>query len=365
MSADHTRAIVRRFYTTVVAAGQLDAIDSFVAPEYVDHNAGPKAGRGPTVVRKHLEALRRTFRDFELKIEDMVVEGDLVATRVTGRGTHLGEWMGIRPTGRVIELRGLNLDRVQGGRIVEHWGEADTVGMLWQMGVDAFAGRHSEEPGVSPQVKSIMLSGVVTGYDPGGNGAHALAELQFAAGKATALSTRMLETAEDVIATLEGLPSLAALGADTLTCWGTGVSAWRPADRWLRERYQAVQKSIISPNGLYGSMGLNGMGVLIAARQQFPCVVITETHPKILYWQLSGKRYQYQTSKAAMDGVLTAELGISVKPVTEHEWDAALSAYAALMGLLGRWTHDLHSLPTNAGERLITPCGKTHYFWPE
>jgi len=58
--------------------------------------------------------------------------------RVTAEGTHLGEWLGIKPSGKRIQLRGLNLDRVLNGRIVEHWGEADTVGMLAQMGVDSF-----------------------------------------------------------------------------------------------------------------------------------------------------------------------------------------------------------------------------------
>lgn len=138
MSVEEIRAIVRQFYTIVVAGGRLGAIDSLVGLDYLDHNASPEAGRGPDVVRTHMEAIRRTFPDFQLTIEDIVAEGNLVATRVTGQGTHLGEWLGIRPTGRVVQLRGINLDRVVDGRIVEHWGEADTIGMLRQMGVDPF-----------------------------------------------------------------------------------------------------------------------------------------------------------------------------------------------------------------------------------
>jgi hypothetical protein len=210
-----------------------------------------------------------------------------------------------------------------------------------------------------------MPSGLVVGYDPGGNGAHGVAELQFEDGEATTLSMRTLETTEDVISVIEGLPSLAALGVDTLTCWATGVSAWRPADRWLRQRYKPVQGSVMTPNGLFGSMGLNGMSVLIAARLRFADVLITETHPKVLYWQLSGRKYEYQTSKTTMNGLLAGALGISVTSETEHEWDAAVSAFAALQAILRRWPHDLHELPTVKGERLITPCGTTHYFWPE
>jgi hypothetical protein len=80
---------------------------------------------------------------------------------------------------------------------------------------------------------------------------------------------------------------------------------------------------------------------------------------------MAGKEYDYQTSKAAMKGVLARALGIPVATATEHEWDAAVSAFAAFEGIVGRWSHDLHALPTNKGERLITPCGTTHYFWPE
>lgn len=203
------------------------------------------------------------------------------------------------------------------------------------------------------------------GYDPGGNGAHGVAELQFENGEVSALSTRTLETAEDVISILERMASLAALGVDTLTCWGTGIGAWRPADRWLREHYKAVLRSVMPPNALFGSMCLNGMGVLIAARHRFPDVLITETHPKVLYWQLSRKKYEYKTSKATMDRMLAGALGVSVASATEHEWDAAVSAFAAFKGFVGRWSHDLHTLPANKGERLVTPCGITHYFWPE
>lgn len=66
-----------------------------------------------------------------------------------------------------------------------------------------------------------------------------------------------------------------------------------------------------------------------------------------------------------MDAVLARELGVSVAPLTEHEWDAALSAFAALEGKVGRWSHDLNTIATDTGERLITPCGTTHYSWPE
>jgi hypothetical protein len=53
---------------------------------------------------------------------------------------------------------------------------------------------------------------------------------------------------------------------------------------------QNVRNSVMTPNGLAGSMGLNGMSVLIAARRRYPDVTVVETHPKVLYWALANKR---------------------------------------------------------------------------
>ena len=210
-----------------------------------------------------------------------------------------------------------------------------------------------------------MKSEFIIGYDPGGNGAHGVAKLEVRDGAAVRLSTTILPTAEGVLSCLESTVPLAAIGVDTLTCWSTGPSGWRPADRWLREQYPDVQKSVVSPNSLFGSMGLNGMAVLIEARRQFPAVHITETHPKVLYRYFKGVPYNYPESREEMDELLTQRLNVAVSTETEHEWDAAISALAALESYTGRWTHDLHTIGTDAVGRLVKPCGETHYSWPE
>ena len=131
------KELVRRYYERVVNEHRLDELASFIHPDYVDHTA-EGTERGPSVVRAHLEGLRSTFPDFQLRIEQMIAEDDLVVTRVTARGTHTGVWQDIKPTGTEIQLYGINIDRLEAGLIAEHWGEADTVGMLQQMGVNPF-----------------------------------------------------------------------------------------------------------------------------------------------------------------------------------------------------------------------------------
>ncbi len=140
MSAQPNIQIVRRFYESIFSKDDPIDLRDFIASDYIDHNSAATI-RGVAAMRIHLEGLRSTFADFSLKVEDVIAQGDKAVTRVAGQGVHAGEWMGIRPTGAVIRVRGINIDRLLDGRIVEHWGEADTIGMLNQMGVDPFAGR--------------------------------------------------------------------------------------------------------------------------------------------------------------------------------------------------------------------------------
>ena len=148
MSVNAIKDLVHRLYSEMLH--DPFSAEKFIGPDYIDHNS-EQDGRGPDVFRAHLAALRHTFPDLSVKIEDIIVEGDKVVTRVSGSGTHAGTWMDIEATGSVIQLKGINIDRVVDGYIVEHWGEADTVGMLMQMGVDPFAGREPVAASVSDQ----------------------------------------------------------------------------------------------------------------------------------------------------------------------------------------------------------------------
>jgi len=210
-----------------------------------------------------------------------------------------------------------------------------------------------------------MQTELVLGYDPGGNGAHGLALASMLGGVIERVSTRTFATTQGVIECVESLPAVRAIGVDTLTCWSTGSGGWRPADRWLRNRYPEVRNSVMTPNGLAGSMCLNGMSVLIAVRRRFPDAAIVETHPKVLYWALSGRKHSYSSINVEMDRLLCAAYPATFSTNNEHEWDAALSALAAVRGILGHWRTDLHSLATSSGEALVTPCGPTNYFWPD
>ncbi len=144
------------------------------------------------------------------------------------------------------------------------------------------------------------MTGMVIGYDPGGDGKHGLARATVRDGNIVDVTTKTVDTVEDAVASILNIETLLGLGVDTLTCWGTGPHGWRPADRWLRHRYPKVQKSVVAPNSLYGAMSLNGMAALVAARQAFPDVFVTETHPKVLYYAQFNECYSFKDPNTAL-----------------------------------------------------------------
>jgi hypothetical protein len=209
------------------------------------------------------------------------------------------------------------------------------------------------------------IDGTIAGYDPGGNGSNGFAVLRICDGKPASISVTTLSNSEAVINEIR-TNSVLGLGVDTLSCWCTGDSGWRPADLWLRKRYPAVRNSIMSPNTLSGSMGINGMSVLVETASSSGSITLSETHPKVLYYALTQQKYNYRESRAEMDSFLSNVLGgINIRTSNDHEWDAVISAYALLMGMTGVWKNDLHELQPEDNSRIVKPCGKTFYYWPD
>jgi len=132
--------LVRRYYEDVVGAGALDAVKRYVSPDYVEVHDGVRHRLGPEGAREHVRGVRRTYPDLTLTVERQIAEGEWVASCVTLRGTHLGEWLGIRPTGRTLRVTAVNVDRVVDGRIVEHGGAANLLGPLLEAGAVAVMG---------------------------------------------------------------------------------------------------------------------------------------------------------------------------------------------------------------------------------
>jgi steroid delta-isomerase-like uncharacterized protein len=133
MTSGQNKAIVRRAFEEPWK-GNLDVIDELIATQYIGHDpANPEPLRGPAGVKEFISTYRAAFPDARITVEQQLAEGDLVATRWTGRGTHEGELMGISPTGKRVTVSGLTISRLEDDKIVEEFQNWDTFGMMQQL----------------------------------------------------------------------------------------------------------------------------------------------------------------------------------------------------------------------------------------
>jgi steroid delta-isomerase-like uncharacterized protein len=145
--SEENKSLVRRSFEEVFNQGNLDAIEEIFAPDYVLHDpTSPEEIRGTEGMRQYVSMYRTAFPDLQQTIEDQIAEGEKVATRLTGRGTHQGDLMGIPPTGNRVEAPGIVINRISGGKIAESWANYDAMGMMQQLGVIPQPGQSEGAP---------------------------------------------------------------------------------------------------------------------------------------------------------------------------------------------------------------------------
>ncbi|MEN3284396.1 MAG: hypothetical protein V7607_5536 [Solirubrobacteraceae bacterium] len=135
MSEQHNKQIVDEFIQALFTRGELDAVDRYLSPDFVNHDPTfPDQRSDRESMRGAGEVIRAAFPDWHSDLEELIAAGDKVVERFTASGTHQGELMGISPTGRTITLPGINIFRLQDGKIVERWGKLDMLGFMQQLG---------------------------------------------------------------------------------------------------------------------------------------------------------------------------------------------------------------------------------------
>ena len=135
-SSAHNKQLVENFIQELFTDGDLDAVDRYLRSDFVNHDAPfPGAPDGPEGMRLAAAMFRQALPDWHSEVEQLVAEGDTVVERFTATGTHRGELMDVRPTGKTITLAGINVFRIDGDRIVERWGRLDELGLLRQLGL--------------------------------------------------------------------------------------------------------------------------------------------------------------------------------------------------------------------------------------
>ena len=140
-STEVNKANLRRFYDEVFNKKNRAAIDEFIAPNHVDHAAPPGLPGGIEGAKQTLTMYLTAFPDLHFTVEDLIAEGDKVVARLTARGTQQGAFMGIPSTGKQVTVTAIDINRIAGGKSVEHWLEMDTLGLLQQLGVAPMPGQ--------------------------------------------------------------------------------------------------------------------------------------------------------------------------------------------------------------------------------
>jgi predicted ester cyclase len=133
VTQDEMRTRARRIIEEGFGRGDLGILGEFMAADVVEHQRGNAHGlEGAKAV---VETLHRWMSDFELVVEDLVVSDETVWTRNRGRGVNTGSVMGHQATGRTVEVDVFDVMRFEDGKVVEHWGVADQLGLMIQLGI--------------------------------------------------------------------------------------------------------------------------------------------------------------------------------------------------------------------------------------
>lgn len=115
------KALARRWFEEVINQRNLDAIADIYSADYQYHGPEGMEIHGLEVIRKFAELILEASNDRKATIEQQIAEGDLVVTRFISRGHHTGMYQGKKPTGNIWTTEGIDISRIENGKIVEDW----------------------------------------------------------------------------------------------------------------------------------------------------------------------------------------------------------------------------------------------------
>ena len=124
-----------------VSTGNLQALNDIFAANVVEHDPAPGQGAGPAGFIKFFTMMRTAFPDLKVTVDHIVQDENNLAMAYKIHGTHKGDFMGIAPTGKTVEARGMQIGRYENGKIVERWGSSDELGLVKQLGATLDTGK--------------------------------------------------------------------------------------------------------------------------------------------------------------------------------------------------------------------------------
>lgn len=129
------KLLIKYFYEDIISNNRIEEIEKYVSP-----NCSVRIGENSIVVgmegmKQHVIDVRKTYPDLTIRVIRQYTDKEYVISEIITEGTHLGEWLGIKPSGKKLVITGVNIDRLENGKIVEHGGAANTFDTFWAEGI--------------------------------------------------------------------------------------------------------------------------------------------------------------------------------------------------------------------------------------
>lgn len=126
---------IKYFYETIISENEIERMAEFISPECCVKMGEKLIPVGIDGMKEHIKATKQTYPDYRMKIIKQFCDGDYVISEFIMEGTHKGEWIGIKPTGKRLVFTGVDIDKVIDGLIVEHGGAVNTFETLFESGM--------------------------------------------------------------------------------------------------------------------------------------------------------------------------------------------------------------------------------------
>lgn len=133
---ESNQQLIESYFYDVWNKGNLSKLDEIIDPSYVNHNPGmPNPSAGPQGLKPIVAAMRNAIPDLTYTIEETIITPDRIVARTLIKGTQMGTLFGIPATGKKFEIRQINVEYVQNGKITEHWRITEELQWMQQLGV--------------------------------------------------------------------------------------------------------------------------------------------------------------------------------------------------------------------------------------
>ncbi len=127
--------IIKHFYEYITSNNLIDELSDYIADSCIVRIGERIIPVGIEDMKQHMIEVRKTYLDLKMTIIRQYTDGDTVISEFIMEGTHLGEWLGMKPTGKKLRMTGVDIDRLIDGKIVEHGGAVNTFEALFEEGI--------------------------------------------------------------------------------------------------------------------------------------------------------------------------------------------------------------------------------------